>query len=242
MKAIRAMVDGFEIEFTQAANKKLAEDVNNYEVFNYTYKYHPVYGSPMVNRKDNAVRGAKLSEDGLRVRLVVDGMREGYVHAIKPDGVLSAQENIPLLHVSGYYTLNQIPAGEKAQIPLVTPKRKPSKDVIDAGDKANTPDNQTKEAGPKKSAAKQIVTDKEAMALLTKNTCLACHKVNERAVGPAYTEIAKRKYSVAQIIALIKEPKPQNWPDFATPMAPMSHVPQKDLEKISTWIQALGNK
>ncbi|MHA8070145.1 c-type cytochrome [Aquirufa ecclesiirivi] len=242
MKAIRAMVDGFEIEFTQPANKKLAEDVNKYEVFNYTYKYHPVYGSPMVNRQDNAVRGAKLSDDGLRVRLVIDGMREGYVHAIKPDGVLSAQENIPLLHSSGYYTLNQIPAGEKANIPLVTPKRKASKDVIDAGEKANTPDNQTKEAGPKKTAAKQVVTDKEAMALLTKNTCLACHKVNERAVGPAYTEIAKRKYSVAQLISLIKEPKPQNWPDFATPMAPMSHVPQKDLEKIATWIHALGNK
>lgn len=242
MKAIRAMVDGFEIEFTQPANKKLAEDVNKYEVFNYTYKYHPVYGSPMVNRQDNAVQGAKLSDDGLRVRLVIDGMREGYVHAIKPDGVLSAQENIPLLHSSGYYTLNQIPAGEKANIPLVTPKRKASKDVIDAGEKANTPDNQTKEAGPKKTAAKQVVTDKEAMALLTKNTCLACHKVNERAVGPAYTEIAKRKYSVAQLISLIKEPKPQNWPDFATPMAPMSHVPQKDLEKIATWIHALGNK
>jgi len=80
------------------------------------------------------------------------------------------------------------------------------------------------------------------MALLSKHTCLACHKVNERAVGPAYSEVAKRKYTNAQLEALIAEPKPENWPDFATPMAPMSHVPKKDIQKIAAWINNLNKK
>lgn len=246
MKAVRAMPDGFEIEFTLPVDKKTAEDVNSYDVSSYTYKYHPVYGSPIVDRKDNAVRGAKLSADGLRVRIVVDGLREGYIHDIKPEKVVSAQEKIALLHGSAYYTLNSIPSGPKANIALVTPSTaKAKKERIDAGALANTPDNQMKEAAPstegmkKAKAATAIISDKEAMALLSKHTCLACHKVNERAVGPAYIEVAKRKYTNAQLEALIAEPKPENWPDFATPMAPMSHVPKQDIKKIAAWINNL---
>ena len=263
MKAVRAMPDGFEIEFTMPVDKKTAEDVNNYDVSSYVYKYHPVYGSPIVNRKDNAVRGAKVTEDGLRVRIVVDGLREGYVHNIKPEGVRSAKENLSLLHGSAYYTLNNIPTGEKANITLVTPKTRAEREYIDAGAKANTPDNQMKEAmpttagvaaatkgkGTSKTTAvtsvavkESIISDAEATKLLTKHTCLACHKVNERAVGPSYKDVAKRKYTNEQIEALIIEPKPENWSDFATPMAPMAHVPKGDIKKIAAWINALGKK
>jgi cytochrome c551/c552 len=97
-------------------------------------------------------------------------------------------------------------------------------------------------AGAKTATVSSIISDKEAMALLSKHTCLACHKVNERAVGPAYSEVAKRKYTNAQLEALIAEPKPENWPDFATPMAPMSHVPKKDIQKIAAWINNLNKK
>jgi hypothetical protein len=39
MKSVKAMPDGFEIEFTLPVNKKLAADVNNYDVSSFTYKY-----------------------------------------------------------------------------------------------------------------------------------------------------------------------------------------------------------
>ena len=263
MKAVRAMPDGFEIEYTLPVDKKTAENVNNYDVSSYTYKYHPVYGSPIVNRKDNAVRGAKSSEDGLKVRIVVDGLREGYVHDIKPEGVRSANEKLALLHGSAYYTLNSIPQGEKANIALVTPKTREERERVDAGANANTPDNQMKEAMPttagvagatkgkanakipvtaSNTAKPAIMSDAEATKLLTKSTCLACHKVNERAVGPSYKEVAARNYTNEQIEALIYEPKPENWPDFATPMAPMSHIPKGDVKKIAIWINSLGKK
>lgn len=255
MKAVRAMPDGFEIEFTYPVDKASAENVDNYTVSSYTYKYHSVYGSPMVDIADNPVRGAQLNADGTRVRIVVDALREGYVHDIKPEGVVSAQGKLPLLHPQAFYTLNNIPQGAKANIKLVTPKKKTAKETMDAGVAVNTPDNQMKEARPTaegmntknkakakptpKPAANPVISDKEAQALLTKYTCSACHKAKERAVGPAFIDVAKRKYSVSKMVELIYEPKPENWPDFATPMAPMPQVPKKDAEKIAAWINSL---
>lgn len=257
MKAVRATPDGFEIEFTHPVIKASAENVDNYLVNSYTYKYHPVYGSPVIDFKENAVRGARASADGLRVRIVVDSLRKGFVHDIQPLGVLSQRDSLPLLHRSAYYTLNNIPVGARADFPLVDVKPKAKEpQFVDAGAAANTPDNQMKEArpstqgekakdskaAPAKAAApkasQQAVNEKEVMALLTKHTCIACHKKDERAVGPAYTEVAKRKYSTARIVQLVHTPEPQNWPGY-TPMAPMAHVPKQDIEKIAKWINSL---
>jgi cytochrome c551/c552 len=57
-------------------------------------------------------------------------------------------------------------------------------------------------------------------------------------VGPAYKDVAKRGYSVQEIVSLVYNPKPEHWPDY-TPMAPMQHVPKKDVEKIAAWINTL---
>ena len=112
MKTIRAMPDGFEVEFTQPVDKKTAEDPASYELTGFIYKYHPVYGSPIIDDKNCAVKGIAVSPDGMKVRLVVDGLREKYVHEVKIDGVRN-QSGQPLLHNAGYYTLNVIPEGRK---------------------------------------------------------------------------------------------------------------------------------
>jgi cytochrome c551/c552 len=259
MKAVRAMPDGFEIEFTEPVQKATAENVENYYATNYTYKYHPVYGSPIIDFKELPVRGAKCSADGLRVRVVIDSLREGYVHAIAPEGIRSAAGNLPLLHGTAYYTLNNIPQGAKADFPLVAIQPKAGSVVVptDPGVAVNTPDNQMKEGrpggavnAPQKEPAKTSPPPKapkpaapaidvaEVQKLLNRHTCASCHKTNERAVGPSFTEIAKRKYSTQKIVALVHNPQPQNWPDY-TPMAPMPHVPAKDIEKIAVWINSL---
>jgi cytochrome c551/c552 len=75
--------------------------------------------------------------------------------------------------------------------------------------------------------------------LLLKNTCIACHSETKRLVGPAYTEVAKRKYSVAQIVKLIYNPQKSNWPDYETEMPPMPQVPKAEAQKIALWIKSL---
>ena len=75
--------------------------------------------------------------------------------------------------------------------------------------------------------------------LLQKNTCLSCHNPDTKQVGPAYKEVAKRKYSIKEIIDLIHSPKPEHWPDYSTTMAAMPQVPNAEARKIAEWIKSL---
>src|SRR3546814_20487137 len=87
MKAVRAMPDGFEIEFTQPVDPGSAGDLASYSVVSHTYKYHPVYGSPPVDQESCKVTGVKLSEDGLKARIVVENLRPHYVQPISLAGL-----------------------------------------------------------------------------------------------------------------------------------------------------------
>lgn len=77
--------------------------------------------------------------------------------------------------------------------------------------------------------------------LLQKYACLACHKVDAKLIGPAYMDVSKKKYTAAQIVELIYNPRPANWPGFP-PMSPMKHVPEAEALKIAKWISGLSNK
>ncbi len=115
MKTIHAMPDGFEIEFTMPVDPTLATDPASYKVTGFNYKYHSTYGSPVINRAGCPIRGIIVSPDGLKARLVVDSLRLGYIHEITAPGVRSVAGRA-LLHPVGYYTLNNIPDGEKLTI------------------------------------------------------------------------------------------------------------------------------
>jgi cytochrome c len=75
--------------------------------------------------------------------------------------------------------------------------------------------------------------------LLQKHTCFACHKVDTRLVGPAYKDVAKKKYTPEQIAELVYNPKPADWPGYP-PMAALKNVPKDDLIKIGKWINSLA--
>ncbi len=108
MKTFEARPDGFELSFTKKVDPAEAAAVSSYQLSSYTYHYHQTYGSEEIDTKPLAVRSATVSPDGLSVRLVVDGLREGYVHELHAEGVRSARGE-GLLHPAGYYTLNEIP-------------------------------------------------------------------------------------------------------------------------------------
>ncbi|GAB3694481.1 hypothetical protein GCM10027592_15450 [Spirosoma flavus] len=75
-------------------------------------------------------------------------------------------------------------------------------------------------------------------ALMTKHTCIACHRPNQRLVGPAYVDVAKKNYSDEKIVELIYKPEPSHWPGYP-PMAPMTQVPKEDAMKLAHWINSL---
>lgn len=115
MKTVKAMPDGFEIEYTQPVDVKRAKDATSYQFTSFTYKYGHKYGSPVINQGNCPVRAIEVSPDSLKVRLVIDSLRLGYIHEIKSPGIRSA-ENFSLLHDLGYYTLNNFPDGQKLAI------------------------------------------------------------------------------------------------------------------------------
>jgi len=88
-------------------------------------------------------------------------------------------------------------------------------------------------------AQAQTKVPAEINALLQKNTCLACHNPDTRVVGPAYKDVAKRKYTNEQIVELIYNPKPEHWPGYP-PMAAMKQVPKDEALKIAKWINSLA--
>ena len=78
----------------------------------------------------------------------------------------------------------------------------------------------------------------EIKSLLSKNTCLGCHKMDKKLIGPSFLAIAKRGYTDKELVQLIKEPVPENWSDYP-PMAPMAWVEGEQLEAMAAWITSL---
>ena len=234
----KAMPDGFEINFTMPVDRKSAEDLSSLTATSFLYKHQPVYGSPPVNKEDLKIKGVKLSADGKSLRIVLDGLRPYYIHELNLAGIRSAANSFSLIHPTVYYTLNAIPSGEKlGAVDLKT---------FDSG-KTKAPSKTTKEVvspdgkgKPTTASAKVAAVSFETVKpLLQKHTCLACHSQDKKVVGPAFKDIAKRKYSNEKIVSLIYNPKPENWPDFATPMAAMPQVPKKDALTIAAYINTL---
>ncbi|KLT66027.1 c-type cytochrome [Pedobacter sp. BMA] len=249
MKAVRAMPDGFEIEFTMPVDRKSAEDLASYNAESFIYKYQPVYGSPPVNTEKLKISGVKVSADGLRARIIVPNLRQYYIHTLTLDGIRSQQGFYSLIHPVAYYTLNQIPDGNKlslsevsrrnSEVAAATPVKKTAIPKAGAG---KMPESKGAPAAAKPAAAipAKVPTFKEVEGLLTKNTCLACHNQTKRQIGPPFVEIAKRKYSAEKIFQLIHNPQPQNWPGYSTEMPPMPQVTKAEALKIAAWINSLN--
>jgi len=237
MKTVRAMTGGFEIEFTQAIDSASALDLDSYTGRSYIYKYHPVYGSPTINIDSLQISGVKLMPDGKTVRLKVENLKPYYVHEINVLGIKSKVTQQVVLHNMAYYTLNAIPTGKT----LGSNDWSTFRSSVVAAQKAKAKAKTAKKKVAKKASPTKpsVPSYAEIEPLLTRNTCLACHQVNKKQVGPAYKDIAKRNYSVDRIVELIYSPEPANWPDYATPMAPMPQVPKADATKIARWIQSL---
>ena len=87
-------------------------------------------------------------------------------------------------------------------------------------------------------APKRKPVPADVSALLNKHACLACHQAYDKVIGPAYAEVAKKKYTADQIVELVHNPKPEHWPGYP-PMAPLAHVPKADIIVIANWINSL---
>ena len=127
MKTIKAQPDGFQLEFTQPIDEKTARDAASYRITSFNYKYHDAYGSSTIHQVRCPIKVITVSANNTKVRLVVDSLREGYIHEIVAEGIRS-KDHAALLHNDGFYTLNKIPDGEKLKITDENKVKKPVKE------------------------------------------------------------------------------------------------------------------
>jgi hypothetical protein len=108
VKTMRVTPDGFDLTFTAPVDSRSAADPASYQMETFTHHFWAAYGGPEIEQEQRRIVSAKVSDDGLRVRLVVDKLLIGYVHELHLPGVRDRQ-NQPLLHDVAYYTLNAKP-------------------------------------------------------------------------------------------------------------------------------------
>jgi len=116
MQKVEVQSDGFEVSFTQPVDVKTARNPASWKFSTFTYQYHHNYGSPVINQAVRNIKAIEVSPDHLKVRLVLDSMKLGYIHEIRAEGIKSADSAIELLHNYGYYTLNKLPDNDKLLI------------------------------------------------------------------------------------------------------------------------------
>lgn len=114
IQRIEARADGFELFFTQPVNASTASNPANYGITGFTYAYYQTYGSDPKLVQNCPVKEVKLSADRQSARIVVEGLREGFVHEIDVEKI-SNSAGQTILHPKAYYTLNQIPGGGSSE-------------------------------------------------------------------------------------------------------------------------------
>lgn len=108
IREMRALSDGFELVFTQPVDPDSAADPSSYSLSSHTYLYHSAYGSEEIDRRELEIGGARVSADGISVRLRVEELRELHVHELVAGGVRN-RDRQPLLHPEAAYTLLRRP-------------------------------------------------------------------------------------------------------------------------------------
>ncbi|MFY0652580.1 MAG: auracyanin family protein [Cyclobacteriaceae bacterium] len=129
IKKMKALADGFELEFTKPVDKETAGNISSYKMANFTYHYHKTYGSPIIDNINCMIHNVDLSEDGLKAKLTIHGMRLGYIHQLVANGVKS-KDGENLLHDTGYYTLNEVPGGVLKSMQMAMPKTSSESSVV----------------------------------------------------------------------------------------------------------------
>ncbi|MGH7130644.1 MAG: family 16 glycoside hydrolase [Phycisphaerales bacterium] len=107
MLAVRAIPDGFEIEFTKPVDTAWLAKADNYTVTQWTYKPTAEYGGPKVDQQKLTVASTLANADGRRVRLTIPGLKTGRCVRLRLDPV--STEGEPIWSTEAWYALNAIP-------------------------------------------------------------------------------------------------------------------------------------
>nr|WP_121273233.1 PQQ-dependent sugar dehydrogenase [Pedobacter schmidteae] len=99
--------NGFDLVFTQPIAAKAALNPANYKMRHYYYTYHKKYGSDQFGLATDEVKNIKISADGKRISLTIDGLKAGYVYELNLENIKSVKGE-PIDNKLVCYTLNRL--------------------------------------------------------------------------------------------------------------------------------------
>ncbi|HYT93117.1 MAG TPA: hypothetical protein VEL76_30645, partial [Gemmataceae bacterium] len=80
---VRAMRDGFTIDFFRPIDRKLAGQAASYSIESYRREATPAYGGPDRDRRTEKVKDVTVAPDGRRVMLRLGELRAGFVYELR---------------------------------------------------------------------------------------------------------------------------------------------------------------
>ncbi|HVA51721.1 MAG TPA: c-type cytochrome [Pirellulales bacterium] len=104
---VRALHDGFAIDFTAPVDGGRAADASNYSVSSYRRITTPAYGGPDVDRESEPIVTVELSADGRRASLRLKRLRAGFVYEFQLKNL--AGDNQKFFPAEAHYTLRMAP-------------------------------------------------------------------------------------------------------------------------------------
>jgi cytochrome c2 len=107
---VRAVRDGFQIDFTQGLERERLASLANYSVVSYRRESTSAYGGPDLQRRDETVRSVEVAGDRRSVRLRFDALRAGFVYELRLRNLVA--DGTPFHPAEAYFTLRQLVNGE----------------------------------------------------------------------------------------------------------------------------------
>lgn len=102
---MKAIPKGFQLTFVRPIDPVRAADPANYTLVGYTRHWKGAYATPDSGRHTVAFESATVSNDGRRVSLVTDELREGYVYELNLGPI--AGDSTTLFPASAHYTYHR---------------------------------------------------------------------------------------------------------------------------------------
>ena len=97
-------------------------------------------------------------------------------------------------------------------------------------------------SGPAPAAAAAIATldDKQAQEIMNKAGCAACHAVDKKGVGPAYTDVAKKRKgengAAAMLAKKVRDGGAGAYGQIPMPPNPASKISDDELKAMIDWV------
>ncbi|GIE89964.1 hypothetical protein Are01nite_64440 [Actinoplanes regularis] len=112
IKAMRAIGDGFELEYTQPVSADTAAQLAaRYRAEQWRYVPTPAYGGPKIDEESLPIASATLSADRLKVTLKLTGLKPGRVVHVRSPRPFTSTSGASLWSTEAWYTLNSLADG-----------------------------------------------------------------------------------------------------------------------------------